>query len=63
MKCYKCLHYYVRMVGAGGKGYNPSPCCWLFEDTGRRPNVLTQVCFVSKKKNNQRKKDGEDGKV
>ena len=50
MKCYKCLHYYVRMVGNGGYGYNPNPSCWLFEDTGRRPNVLTQECFEPMKK-------------
>lgn len=56
MKCYKCIHYYVRMVGPGGQGgYNPYPCCRLFEDTGRRPNVLTQECFEPVKKSKSRK--------
>lgn len=49
MKCQKCRHFYRRMVGADGKGYNPYPCCWLFEDTGKRPNVLSQECFEPKR--------------
>lgn len=50
MKCQKCRHYYRRMAGPGGKGYNPFPSCWMFEDTGRRPDVLTQECFEPKRK-------------
>lgn len=45
IKCKKCRHYYVRMVGPGGVGYNPAPCCWCYEDTGKWPNILTQECF------------------
>lgn len=45
LKCKKCRHYSARMVGAGGMGYNPAPSCWKFEDTGERPNVLSQSCF------------------
>lgn len=50
MKCKKCRHFYVRMVGAHGMGFNPSPSCWLFEDTGKRPNVLTKECYEQKEK-------------
>lgn len=45
IKCGKCRHYYRKMVGANGQGYNPAPCCWCYEDTGRRPTILTQECF------------------
>ena len=47
MKCYKCLHYYRIMAAASG--YNPAPCCHLFEDKGERPNILTQECFEKRK--------------
>lgn len=50
MKCQKCRHFYRRTVGSDGKGYNPYPCCWLFEDTGKRTNVLSQECFEPKRK-------------
>lgn len=50
LKCKKCRHYYVRMAGANGTGFNPAPSCWLYEDTGRRPTILTQECFESKRK-------------
>lgn len=50
MKCKKCRHYYVRIVGTNGTGFNPSPSCWLYEDTGRRPNVLTQECYEPKRR-------------
>lgn len=50
MKCKKCRYYYVRMVGTNGTGFNPAPSCWRFEDTGKRPNVLTQECYEPKKK-------------
>lgn len=50
MKCPKCRHFYRRMVDQSGHGYNPFPCCWFFEDTGRQPNVLTQECFEMKRK-------------
>ena len=59
MKCQKCRHFYRRMIGANGEGYNPSPCCWLYEDTGRRPNVLTQECFEKRKKLKAGVKKGE----
>lgn len=43
LKCKSCIHYYRTMVTR--EGYNPSPYCHLYEDTGQRPNVLTQECF------------------
>ena len=46
----KCRHFYRRMVDQSGHGYKPFPCCWLFEDTGRRPNALNQECFEKKRK-------------
>ena len=49
-KCKKCNHYYSRMIGAEGMGYNPFPSCYLLEDTGKHPNVLTQECFEKRKK-------------
>ena len=49
MKCKKCKHYYRTMTS--GQGYNPAPYCHLFEDTGKRPNVLTQECFAKRQKN------------
>ena len=53
MKCYKCKHYY--RVMAKSTGYNPAPSCQLREDTGKRPNVLTQECFERKKNHVKRK--------
>ncbi len=50
MKCYKCAHWYVKMTDLGGHGYNPYPCCQLYEDTGNWPNILTQECFKKRKK-------------
>ena len=50
IKCKKCFHYYVRPIGPNGIGYNPAPSCYLYEDTGRRPNILTQECFEPRKK-------------
>ncbi len=58
MKCPKCRHFYRRMVDQNGHGYNPFPCCRLFEDTGRRPNVLTQECFEKKRKDEVRNVNG-----
>lgn len=45
IKCKKCKHYYAIMIGPGGAGYNPYPCCQLYTDTGKHPNMLTQECF------------------
>lgn len=56
MKCYKCLHYYSRMIGPNGHGYNPFPSCYLYEDTGRHPNVWTQECFEPRQKRKKGKK-------
>lgn len=53
MKCYKCAHYYRVMVTE--EGYNPSPCCHLYEDEGKHPNVLTKECF--------KKRGRSDGKI
>ena len=50
MKCYKCVHYYRIM--AKQSGYNPYPSCQYYEDTGKRPNVLTQECFEKRKRGN-----------
>lgn len=44
-RCRKCAHYYRRMVGAEGAGYNPAPACYLYEDTGERPRILTGECY------------------
>lgn len=49
MKCNKCIHFYRMMTGENGYGYNPSPCCHLYEDKGERPSVLTQECFEAKR--------------
>jgi len=57
MKCYKCLHYYRIM--ATGAGYNPYPCCHLYEDTGRRPNVLTQECFEKMPRPKKKKEEAK----
>ncbi len=43
MKCEKCRHFYRMM--ATKEGYNPFPYCHILEDTGRRPEPLTQKCF------------------
>ena len=51
MKCTKCRHFYRVMVT--GAGYNPSPCCQLQEDTGRRPQPMTQECFEPREKRRQ----------
>ena len=48
MKCKTCKYYYRTM--SSGQGYNPAPYCHLYEDTGKRPNALTQECFAKKKK-------------
>ena len=48
MKCYKCAHYYTIM--ATTSGYNPFPSCQYWEDTGKRPNILTQECFTPRKR-------------
>lgn len=48
MKCKKCRHFYAVM--ATEAGYNPYPCCHLREDTGARPNPLTQECFEPRQK-------------
>lgn len=48
-KCKKCKHYYARMIGPKGVGYNPYPCCQLYEDSGKWPNVLTKECFEARK--------------
>ena len=53
MKCPKCCHFY--RVMAKESGYNPFPCCQLYEDTGRHPNVLTQDCFESREKPKKKK--------
>lgn len=48
LKCKKCAHYYRTMVGEGG--YNPAPCCHLWEDEGKRPNILSQECYKPRKR-------------
>ena len=50
IRCKECAHFYKRMVGESGNGYNPFPTCYLYEDTGRRPNILTQECFEKRKR-------------
>lgn len=57
IKCKQCAHYYVRMTGANGGGYNPAPTCYLFEDTGRRPNILTQECFEKRSRVRRKPKE------
>lgn len=54
IKCKKCKYYYRTMAGIGG--YNPAPYCHYFEDTGNRPNVLSQECF---KKRTARRKEND----
>lgn len=54
LKCKKCAHFYRVMVT--GSGYNPYPSCQCFEDTGNRPNILTQECFEPRKKQKEKKK-------
>lgn len=46
--CRKCVHFYSVMTGDNGTGYNPSPCCRLYEDTGERPNPIEKTCFSKK---------------
>ena len=48
MKCKKCRHFYTVMVTK--EGYNPFPCCHLWEDEGKRPEPLTQACFEPRRK-------------
>ena len=48
MKCKKCRHFYTVMVTK--EGYNPFPCCHLWEDEGKRPEPLTQACFETREK-------------
>ena len=48
MKCKKCRHFYTVMVTK--EGYNPFPCCHLWEDEGKRPEPLTQACFEPREK-------------
>jgi len=45
VKCKKCKHFYKTMAGPNGGGYNPYPFCHYYENTGRRPAILTQECF------------------
>ena len=47
-ECKNCTHFY--RVMAKDSGYNPFPCCQLFDDTGERPKPLTRECFEPKKK-------------
>lgn len=54
MKCKKCLYFYRTMAAAGG--YNPAPYCHYYEDTGGRPNPLSQQCFKNRKSANTKKK-------
>ena len=37
MKCKKCRHFYTVMVTK--EGYNPFPCCHLWEDEGDRKST------------------------
>jgi len=48
MKCQKCNHFYRMM--ATREGYNPFPCCHLWEDAGKHPEPLTQKCFEPQKR-------------
>lgn len=59
LKCYKCAHYYRIM--ANEAGYNPAPSCHLCEDTGERPNILTQSCYkpIKRRKVHRREKESE----
>lgn len=57
MKCSKCLHYY--RITATAAGYNPYPCCRLYEDTGERPNVLTRECFRKRPNPSKKKEDAK----
>ena len=47
-ECKNCAHFYRVMVKESG--YNPFPCCQLFDDTGERPKPLTMECFEPRKK-------------
>lgn len=47
-ECKNCAHFYRVMVKESG--YNPFPCCQLFDDTGERPKPLTMECFKPRKK-------------
>lgn len=53
MKCERCSHYYI--VATNDGGHNPAPCCHLREDTGRKPDVLTQECFEHRKKKGEKR--------
>lgn len=56
LKCSKCAHFYSTMVGENGVGYNPFPFCHCYEDTGKRPRILTQECFEPRRKRTRNKK-------
>lgn len=43
IKCKKCSHYYRIM--STENGYNPFPCCHLYEDTGERIDFIKQTCY------------------
>lgn len=60
VKCRKCRHYYEKMVGANGKGYNPYPCYQLYDDAGRHPNVLTQDCYEPRQSRKKVKQNGNE---
>ena len=51
MKCKKCKYYYRTM--ASEQGYNPYPYCHYYEETQKRPNILTQECFHKRAANNR----------
>jgi len=47
--CKACTHYYTVTVGADGVGYNPAPCCHLWEDVGNHPDILGKSCFCKRR--------------
>ena len=61
MKCQKCKYFYRIM--STGSGYNPFPCCHLFDETGKRPNVLTQECFEKRKSISELRKQIKDPNI
>ena len=38
VKCKKCRYFYRAMVTK--EGYNPYPCCHLWEDEGKHPERI-----------------------
>lgn len=50
-KCARCAHYYRIMATASG--YNPNPCCQVFEDSGTRPDFINQACFKARRRGKQ----------